>query len=282
VRKADNLTAIYEPIVQKMWDPQRLPNLYASTGCRVTALPFRSQWVNLSACASSAGSTEHGHHHCQQSIDFSRIDMDELTCGGEPIMMQEDEALVDGSELDQYLPPGGQQSHYLYPSSFPPSHPLWAIHKPPSEEPASATQESNNSHAKHIKRCNETAHTAVEYYSTPDDLSVPPPPSLRYHELQPSSGLIKTERDVYHQGVPTTVSSSTPPPPPPALSYHQSFPLVPAPNYYSAGTGNSAMSASHGQYLQSLPSYQQYFQQRGTAVFGNSGDSAAWSNYSYL
>jgi hypothetical protein len=204
--------------------------------------------------------------------------MDELTCAGEPIMIQEDEALVDGSELDQYLPPGGQQSHYLYPSSLPPSHPLWAIHKPHSEEPASAAQEANNSHTKH----NKTTHTALEYsYSTPDDLSVPQPPLLRYHELQPSSGQIKTERDAYHQGVPTTVTSSTPPSAP-ALSYHQSFPLVPAPNYYSAGTGNSAMSAPHGQYLQSLPSYQQYFQQRGAAVFGNSADSTAWPNYSYV
>jgi hypothetical protein len=32
-RGADNLTAICEPIVQKMWDPQRLTKLWASTAC---------------------------------------------------------------------------------------------------------------------------------------------------------------------------------------------------------------------------------------------------------
>jgi hypothetical protein len=30
-RKANNLTAIYEPIVQKMWEPRRLTILWAST-----------------------------------------------------------------------------------------------------------------------------------------------------------------------------------------------------------------------------------------------------------
>jgi hypothetical protein len=32
-RKADNLTAICEPIVYKMWEPQRLTTLRASTTC---------------------------------------------------------------------------------------------------------------------------------------------------------------------------------------------------------------------------------------------------------
>jgi hypothetical protein len=31
--KADNLTAIYEPIVYKMWEPQHLTTLWASTAC---------------------------------------------------------------------------------------------------------------------------------------------------------------------------------------------------------------------------------------------------------
>jgi hypothetical protein len=31
--KADNLTAIYEPIVQKKWEPQHLTTLWASTTC---------------------------------------------------------------------------------------------------------------------------------------------------------------------------------------------------------------------------------------------------------
>jgi hypothetical protein len=33
VRKADNLTAISEPIVKVMWDPQRLRTLWAFTAC---------------------------------------------------------------------------------------------------------------------------------------------------------------------------------------------------------------------------------------------------------
>jgi hypothetical protein len=33
VRRADNLTAIYEPTVYKMWEPQRLTVLWASTAC---------------------------------------------------------------------------------------------------------------------------------------------------------------------------------------------------------------------------------------------------------
>jgi hypothetical protein len=32
-RKADNLTAIFEPIVKVMWDPQRPTTLWAFTAC---------------------------------------------------------------------------------------------------------------------------------------------------------------------------------------------------------------------------------------------------------
>jgi hypothetical protein len=32
-RNADNLTAICEPIVQKMWEPRRVTTLWASTAC---------------------------------------------------------------------------------------------------------------------------------------------------------------------------------------------------------------------------------------------------------
>jgi hypothetical protein len=35
-RKADNLTAICEPIVWKMWDPRRLTTLWASIACYIT------------------------------------------------------------------------------------------------------------------------------------------------------------------------------------------------------------------------------------------------------
>jgi hypothetical protein len=33
MRKADNLTAICEPIVSKMWDPQRLTTLWDAMAC---------------------------------------------------------------------------------------------------------------------------------------------------------------------------------------------------------------------------------------------------------
>jgi hypothetical protein len=40
VRKADSLTAIFETIVQKMWEPRRLTILWASTACYRVALPL--------------------------------------------------------------------------------------------------------------------------------------------------------------------------------------------------------------------------------------------------
>jgi hypothetical protein len=39
-RKADNLTAICEPTVKKMWKPRRLTALWASTASHRIALPF--------------------------------------------------------------------------------------------------------------------------------------------------------------------------------------------------------------------------------------------------
>jgi hypothetical protein len=39
-RKADNLTAICEPIFQKVWEPQRLTTLWTSTACYRDSLPF--------------------------------------------------------------------------------------------------------------------------------------------------------------------------------------------------------------------------------------------------
>jgi hypothetical protein len=40
VRGADNLTAICEPIVYKMWEPRHLTILWAFTACYGIALPF--------------------------------------------------------------------------------------------------------------------------------------------------------------------------------------------------------------------------------------------------
>jgi hypothetical protein len=39
-RKADNLTAICEPIVRKMWEPRRLTTLRASTACYMDSFTF--------------------------------------------------------------------------------------------------------------------------------------------------------------------------------------------------------------------------------------------------
>jgi hypothetical protein len=38
--KADNLTAIYELIVYKIWEPLRLTNLWASKACYRDSLTF--------------------------------------------------------------------------------------------------------------------------------------------------------------------------------------------------------------------------------------------------
>jgi hypothetical protein len=39
-RTADNLTAICEPIVEKMWEPLRLTTLWASTACYRDSFTF--------------------------------------------------------------------------------------------------------------------------------------------------------------------------------------------------------------------------------------------------
>jgi hypothetical protein len=39
-RKADNLTVIWEPIVQKMWEPRRLTTLWAFTACYRDSITF--------------------------------------------------------------------------------------------------------------------------------------------------------------------------------------------------------------------------------------------------
>jgi hypothetical protein len=40
LRKADNLAAICEPIVWKMWEPRRLTNLWASMACYGDSFTF--------------------------------------------------------------------------------------------------------------------------------------------------------------------------------------------------------------------------------------------------
>ena len=182
-------------------------------------------------------------------------------------MMQEDEGLLDGNELDQYLPPGGQQTHYLYSSSTP-THPLWLVHKSPSDDTSSESPESNNNHSSKHRSLSSSTSLDYHFSSTDDTLPVPPPTLPRYHELQPSSALIKTEREVYQQTSSPSISSSSSSP---SMTYHQNLPIMPTPNYFNAGTTSASMSATpHGQYFQTLPRYD--------LLFGNSADST-WSNY---
>jgi hypothetical protein len=39
-RKTDNLTALYEPIAHKMWEPRRLTTVWASTACHRDSFTF--------------------------------------------------------------------------------------------------------------------------------------------------------------------------------------------------------------------------------------------------
>jgi hypothetical protein len=56
MHKADNLTAICEQIVYRMWEPPRLTTLWASTACyrdnfkRYIAYDFTNKAYNLQAC----------------------------------------------------------------------------------------------------------------------------------------------------------------------------------------------------------------------------------------
>jgi hypothetical protein len=64
VRKADNLTAICEPTVYKMWEPRRSTNLWASTACyrdSFTFLPFRAFTFRAETAYHSNGTDR---YHC--------------------------------------------------------------------------------------------------------------------------------------------------------------------------------------------------------------------------
>jgi hypothetical protein len=47
-RRADNLAAIYEPKCLKMWEPQPLATLRASTACTGKILTLPIDWAQLS------------------------------------------------------------------------------------------------------------------------------------------------------------------------------------------------------------------------------------------
>ncbi|KAJ8897811.1 hypothetical protein PR048_003164 [Dryococelus australis] len=213
----------------------------------------------------------------QHSFDLSRIEVGELTCGSDAtsIILQEDEGLVDGSELDQYLPPGQQPPpahHYLYPSSQ--HHMLWSVHHNPRRKSSdddvaavsfhpSETNNNNNSSGKLKKSSFDDPLALYNGYSPSSEEVAGALPSMRYHELQPTS-LVKTEREFYHQGSSTTAAAA-------ASSYANH---LTAPGYF--GGGNMVGSSHHHQYL---PSYQ-HIQQR--TLFGSPGIGSAeatWSNY---
>jgi hypothetical protein len=63
-RKADNLTAIWEPTVSKMWDPRRLTNLWASTSCCRDNFTFFYFTFNKN-CARRIQSIQNFYHFCQ-------------------------------------------------------------------------------------------------------------------------------------------------------------------------------------------------------------------------
>jgi hypothetical protein len=46
-RKADNLTAICQPIVYKLWEPTRLTTLWASTACYTDSFNFLPAYQKL-------------------------------------------------------------------------------------------------------------------------------------------------------------------------------------------------------------------------------------------
>jgi hypothetical protein len=46
-RKADKLTAIYEPIVEKMWEPRRITTPWAPTACYRDSVTFTLQLFHM-------------------------------------------------------------------------------------------------------------------------------------------------------------------------------------------------------------------------------------------
>jgi hypothetical protein len=55
VHKANNFTAIYQPIVLKMWEPQRLAALWASKACYRDSFTFYLFYVSLQRIESLKG-----------------------------------------------------------------------------------------------------------------------------------------------------------------------------------------------------------------------------------
>lgn len=169
------------------------------------------------------------------NVDFRLPDLDNTY-----IPVPED--CIDSSDLDQYLP--NENSHVYQGNAYPQNY-----LKNNLEE-----EESNNNH-KSKRLCSENV-SAHEGYDESVASSF-----VRYHELQPSSSIVKSERYLSPSG------SSV-------YSYQSGVPIPPNASYYT--------NSSH----QYLPSYQ-YLPQRTTvfsnasigsySVDGNTTDS--WSHY---
>lgn len=164
---------------------------------------------------------------------------------------------IDGSEFDQYLPSGGFNS----------SHGIMHLHhhqqhgKHSQSRDCSGTDlENNNMHNNKNKRyCTsagaEGASDNYNNYNSGDDVST----MVRYHELQPSEGLVKNER---------FPSASN-------VYYQNGMPLNASAGYYS---GN-------GQYLpnyQYLPHQRSVFTNSGTYVVPNATTNDTWTNYAWI
>lgn len=121
-----------------------------------------------SHCSSRPSSPMPSAQRPSGSIDFGRI------ADLETDLLPED--CLDGSEFDQYLPPGAHSNQQLY-------HGQYLKH-------SCAEGETNNNIHKNMRHFNaETILPDSEGYSCEDI-----PPMMRYHELQPSNALVKNER----------------------------------------------------------------------------------------
>lgn len=188
----------------------------------------------------SPTSSQNGQNgNANPQIDFSRLDV-EL---GEAMMMHEGDQLVDGSELDQYLPPGGNQTQQPPFICYPvPSPGIWRNNSTTHEE------DPNNN-----PRRRESTPQEMQYNFQEEQTGMLP----KYHELQPSA-TIKTEH-------------------PPVYQAPQAYqPML----YYGDGTGGNVMNNTGAHFL---PSYQYIHPRPPSSLFGSSSNPStpenSWTNF---
>jgi hypothetical protein len=71
--KADNLTAIREPIVQKMWEPRRLTTLWASLACYRSTSLFYYCYINFGRSVTVLNLTDNKILKRSALLDMSQI-----------------------------------------------------------------------------------------------------------------------------------------------------------------------------------------------------------------